>query len=287
MREIPLLYERTPTVENPDGDITRTINPECVWVIENKARATIKFDGVCCFIKDGQLYRLHVRKYSKLGREKQKFSSTHTTWLSRDYKTKPPGWVESEAANPLTGRWPGWIPVGTTPNDKWYNEAFQDIPNKEEIEGVTCELVGPKINRNPHNFTKHRLLPHGCQDIPDFPYAFDDLRTWLTAHAVEGVVFYGTEPHQRAKIRRKDFGLPWPIKREKESREIVKETVKETEPASVSSVTSPEILAVSAVSEVSAGDSPKTVVSPRVVKVVSPSTPAPSVPVTDLTRLCK
>jgi hypothetical protein len=41
---------------NPDL-VTRELEPSCAWIVKNEAIPTRKWDGTCCMIKDGKLYK--------------------------------------------------------------------------------------------------------------------------------------------------------------------------------------------------------------------------------------
>lgn len=52
MQKIPTLF-----VRGTDHLVTPEVNPDCQWVIDGQGVASEKFDGTCCLIKDGKLYR--------------------------------------------------------------------------------------------------------------------------------------------------------------------------------------------------------------------------------------
>ena len=52
--------------------------------------------------------------------------------------------------------------------------------------------------------------------LPDVPRDFATLRAYLEAHEMEGIVFWrvaGDSDSDMCKVKRRDFGLPWPIAR--------------------------------------------------------------------------
>lgn len=171
-------YEGTRQVYNE-------IVPGAEWVISGEGVATEKIDGTCCMARDGKLYK----RYD-----------------ARKGKTPPAGFEPAQPeADEVTGHWPGWLPVGDGPEDKWHREAFDsDLPDG------TYELIGPKIQGNPYKNDTHRLIPHG-QNVLGRPPSrnFEALRLWLNAHSVEGIVWHHPDGRM-VKIKRKDFGLPWP-----------------------------------------------------------------------------
>ena len=75
------------------------------------------------------------------------------------------------------------------------------------------ELIGPKVQGNPHKVLCHNLLKHGCYVIEDAPRDFAGIREWLMAHSsdnIEGIVWHHQDGRM-AKVKRRDFGLDWPV----------------------------------------------------------------------------
>ena len=58
----------------------------------------------------------------------------------------------------------------------------------------------------PFSFHPERLL--------DFPQqvSFESIRDYLTTHVIEGIVWHDEANDRYAKIKRRDFDLPWPVK---------------------------------------------------------------------------
>lgn len=99
--------------------------------------------------------------------------------------------------------------------------------NDEDIEMTTTqtdgtyELVGPKVEGNPYELKAHHLWKHGKMTFKDFndkvqindvSRNFDELRAWFQENdAVEGIVWHHSDGRM-VKIKRRDFGLPWPVK---------------------------------------------------------------------------
>lgn len=150
--------------------------PECLWVHAGDGMATVKMDGTNVKVEHGRL----------LKRQKPK---------DRDYDNA--AYVPCHRDNP---------------SDRWAWEAFDATTHDDGI----FELVGPKIQGNVHGFSTHhliRVVPPSDRLIISEPIerTFTGLREYLTMNAIEGVVFH--HPDGRlAKIKRRDFGLPWPPK---------------------------------------------------------------------------
>jgi len=94
MKKIISLFQR-----NYDGDrlVRDEVVPGAEWVIAGEGVATVKWDGTSCMIKDGVMYK---RYDVKKGR------------------TAPPDFIPAQDADPVTGHWPGWVPVNDGPNDQ-------------------------------------------------------------------------------------------------------------------------------------------------------------------------
>lgn len=189
MKKIPTIYIRDGN--NPQF-VTNTINPVCQWVFDGEGVATQMYDGTCCLIKDGNLFK---RREIKKGRP----------WL-------PPGFIQ-EDSDEVTEEIVGWVPVKSDPEDRWHIEAFITQPTtKEGWKDGTYELVGPKIKGNPENYDKHTLLPHAeARRIPEvFPRNYQNIKAMFEPLNqpldIEGVVYHHPDGRM-AKIKKKDFGL--------------------------------------------------------------------------------
>ncbi len=184
MRKIPTLYLRDP--QNLKRVLDEVVE-EAAWVLQGEGRATEKYDGSACLVYLGALYRRHVVKVGK---------------------ARPPGWVHwsfSEAQH--TGH--GWAPVTEQTSDQYHREAWKQR-NRDRPPG-TCELVGPKVQRNPYHLGEHMLWNHG-DPLEDFERTFDGIHAFLMGREIEGVVWHHPDGRM-AKIKRRDFGLPWPVQR--------------------------------------------------------------------------
>ena len=199
MKKIPTLFVR----EFSNHIVTKTLNqitPGLEWVITDKdIIATVKWDGSCCAIINGELYKRYDAKYGK---------------------PIPAGAIKcQESADPITGHLPCWIKCSRNkPENKWfiaaYNKYMIRIENCEDISnGIydgTYEAVGKHFQSNPYNISYDILLKHGNL-IVDVEMTFEGIYKWLKENNQEGLVFWkNNEPI--CKIKRKDFGLSWPSK---------------------------------------------------------------------------
>lgn len=190
MRKIPSLFCR-----NYDGDhlVRDEVVPGCEWVSAGEGIATRKWDGTACLFQGGKLYKRYDAKNGK---------------------PAPEGFLPAQAADPVTGHWPGWLLVNPEkPEDRWHVEvisAVDAITGSQRYLALpdgTYELCGPKINGNHEKLEKHTLIPHGRHPV-DAPRAFAPLREWLAANEMEGVVWHHSDGRM-CKIKRRDFGLLW------------------------------------------------------------------------------
>lgn len=187
MKKIPTLFERIYENHKIVG-ITKKITPGCEEAFFH-GRATVKVDGACCAIINGEFYK---RYDAKKGR-------------------KPPaGAIPCCDPDPITGHWPHWVRVDANKSeDKWFLEAFHY--SSKPYEDGTYEAVGLHFNGNPYNIEYDFLYPHGSVTIHNLDRNFESVDDWLSHHKDEGIVFWlNDEPV--CKIKRSDFGLPWPVK---------------------------------------------------------------------------
>lgn len=154
------------------------------WVIDGEGIATQKFNGTACLIRDDKLYK---RYDGKQGRE-----------LPVDFEPC------QKEPDPITGHWPGWVPVGDGPEDKYHREALECFKNSPCNNDGTYELCGPKINSNPEGFEGHVLWRHGCVVFEDCPRTFDELKTWFKGKDIEGIVWHHPDGRM-VKIKKSNF----------------------------------------------------------------------------------
>lgn len=187
MKKIATLFEKDPY------DLSKVIDyipSKNLWVLTDGI-ATRKYDGTACAIIDNELYkRYDVKKGRSI----------------------PEGAIPCQEADHITGHHPHWIKVVTS--DKYHLEGLANSKHLDLSDG-TYELVGPKVQSNPDKFNQHMLVPHGQYVLTDFnDFSFDGVREYLSTHPYEGIVFHHKNTltdGRMCKIRRKDFGLPWPI----------------------------------------------------------------------------
>jgi len=208
MQKIPSVFKR-----DYDGrrQVYDEVVPGCEWVLAGEGRATLKWDGTCCLIRGGRMFKRYDRKPTKSARKRGKPYAS-----ADDFKAAPDNWEAAEdAPNLHTGHWPGWLPIGDGPEDQWHREALAGRDNT--LPDGTYELAGPKIQSNPHAFEAHVLVPHGMhwvhtRTLPaEGPITFSLVRDALERLRHEGIVWHHPDGRM-AKIKRRDFGFDWPPK---------------------------------------------------------------------------
>ena len=190
MKKIPTLFTRIYEGHKIVG-IKDEITPGCEDAFKNGI-ATIKVDGSCCAIINGNFYK---RYDAKKGR-------------------KPPeGAIPCCDPDPVTGHWPHWVEVTVSSSDRWFMAALNNsikMGMDPEIESGTYEAIGPHFNGNPYNLSEDKLVKHGME-LVYVKRDFESISNWLNENPVEGLVFWlNGEPI--CKINRSDFGYEWPVK---------------------------------------------------------------------------
>jgi hypothetical protein len=180
MQKIISLFQR-----NYDGDklVRDEVVPGAQWVLAGEGVATRKWDGTCCLVRDGKLFK---RFEVKLG------------------ATPPANFEAANDVDEQTGKQQGWVPVGDGPEDRWHREAFA----VGGLSDGTYELCGPKVQGNPEGLSEHQLIRHGERALDGLAGAitFDRVRDYLAVNSIEGIVWH--HPDGRlVKIKGRDFGL--------------------------------------------------------------------------------
>lgn len=191
MKKIPSLFKRD--FDNNPKLVTREYNDGMDWVINSEGFAFRKWDGTACMIKDGILYKRYDAKNGK---------------------PAPKNGIPCQDPDPITGHWPHWIPA-TRDNkaDLYIWEAYDNWEGHWPLIDGTYEAVGPKINGNADGFPRHQLMMHRHVAWAA-PTDFDCLKLYFEKYNIEGLVWHHESGYDRmAKIKRSDFGLPWPVKK--------------------------------------------------------------------------
>ena len=177
MKKIPTIFVRDLCAQ--PALVTPEVTPGCEWALAGEGVATRKYDGMCCAVIDGDLWK---RREVKLG------------------KPVPAGFVQTDEDSG-TGKKFGWLKVGDGPDDKYFRDSHAD----GLVDG-TYELLGPKVQGNPERLHERVWLLHAAADVLSVPRTHDGIRAFLNVHDVEGIVFHHQDGRM-AKIKGKDFGI--------------------------------------------------------------------------------
>lgn len=198
---VPTLFMRATT----NDQVIPKLTPGCEWVMNGDGNISIMLDGMAVRVTgDVGTSKTMARRVRGINAEGQ-----HIT---------------------------AWIPCSReNPADKYLWEAFD--AEKPVTTGI-WEVIGPQINGNPQNVPNHRMwrvLPAGYQLLvyghshkiergfkTTAESLYKDVYRELADPAcnVEGICFQIESwtnglctVTKAAKIRKKDFGLPWPAPR--------------------------------------------------------------------------
>lgn len=193
MKKIPTLFER----EFKDHNVIKIlpkVHPGMEWVLKGEGVATVKYDGSCCAIIDGEYYKRYDCKKGKI---------------------PPEGFIPCCEPDTITGHWPGLVKVDEkNPADKWFVTAYEMTVMLEnygmKLSDGTYEAVGRCFQNNPYNFTSNKLIKHG-KEIVEVERTFDGIKKYLSEHEIEGLVFW-KDGIPQCKIKRSDFGFEWPVR---------------------------------------------------------------------------
>jgi hypothetical protein len=183
MKKIPTLFEREYANHRVVG-IKPNIIDGMEWVLEGKGIATVKIDGSCCAIINGEFYKRYDAKKGKKA---------------------PKGAIPCCEPDPITGHHPHWVKVDeNNPADKWFINAYKNTP---EITDGTYEAVGVHFQGNPYGLCNDILEKHGVKKI-DVERSFEGIKKYLEENYIEGIVFW-LDGEPKCKIKRSDFGFNW------------------------------------------------------------------------------
>lgn len=202
MKKIPTLFKRE--FENHRVvKVLPEVTPGFEWALEGEGIATVKIDGACCAIINGELYK---RFNAKPGR------------------FIPEGAIPCCDPDPVTGHWPHWVKCDEhRSGDKWFWTALSHalcfhkiVTNEEMLEDGTYEAIGVHFNGNPYNLNVDTMVRHGMEGIVELDRSvdrsFEGIKKWLEEHEQEGIVFW-KDGEPQCKIKRSDFGIEWPVKK--------------------------------------------------------------------------
>lgn len=181
---------------------------------------TVKFDGSCMMIRNGLLCK---RRDLKMKKGKKSF----------DY---PTGWFQTGEATDET-HLIGFMPIDLNSKEDAHMAstlskdgrarvlladpsgdfeeklgALEQMVPLEELEGRTCEFLGPKSQGNLYGLERHCLLLHGEFRISNPPHILDleVFRSWMEEQGkgIEGIVLH-FENGNCFKVHRQHLRLNW------------------------------------------------------------------------------
>lgn len=195
MKKIPTLFNRVYDEKGRVTGITPEVKEGFEWVLNGEGIATLKIDGSCCAVIDGEYYK---RYDAKKGRK------------------IPEGAIPCQPEpDEITGHFPHWVKLDPdNPADKWFFNAFMRLSfycngqENCEMEEGTYEAIGKHFQGNPYGLEYDTLYRHGSKVLEDFPRDFEGMKEYLATHEIEGVVFW-KDGEPKCKIKRSDFGYSW------------------------------------------------------------------------------
>jgi hypothetical protein len=189
MKKIPTLFIRDPQHMQ---FVTREVNPDAAWVFEGHGIPTVKKDGtnICVTVKNGQCVLVEKRRNPT--REEKALGAE-------------PGYLEAHREEP--GDKHIFAAVDATNFSDWPDGAWP------------CEALGPKIQGGVESpipvLYQFTLAPVVIAEPIEL--TFDGMRDYLATHPIEGIVWRDQrstiDDLNFAKIKRRDFGLAWPVKK--------------------------------------------------------------------------
>ncbi len=217
MKKIPTLFTRT-----EDGLVRDDVDPRADKVVAGRCIATAKLDGSCCLYYGSALWKrrmVHVERPEGEGDIVQVVvlpapdGAAEVTEMVKPVNL-PEGFLAASDViwkDENAGVIPGWVPVGDGPEDQYHREALANR-SSAPVDGGTFELCGPKVQGNPQKLVGHELIQHGTLRLMNAPTDFGGIKEFLNDFPdYEGIVWwFGDEPY--AKVKRRDFGLDWPVK---------------------------------------------------------------------------
>ena len=184
MKKIPTIF-----IRNPDNlsEVLNERNPVCEWVFNGEGVPTRKFDGTAMKFERGQWFK---RYDCKKGR------------------TAPDGFESADEPDLVTGHWPGWVPIGDGPEDKWHRAAIWQFSGHQAAAAGTYEAIGPHFQGNPECVDSDTLVRHGLVVITNLgnTVTIESLVQFFTGHPFEGIVWHHPDGRM-AKIKARDFRI--------------------------------------------------------------------------------
>ena len=184
MKKIPTLFEREFDDRGKIINVLPNVIPGMEWVLDGEGEATVKIDGSCCAIIDGELYKRYDAKKGKKA---------------------PEGAIPCCDPDPVTGHHPHWVKCNrNNPSEKWFFAAYD---NADDTSDGTYEAIGIHFQGNPYSLDCDTIVRHGSEEVA-VERTFEGIKRYLEEFKIEGIVFW-KDGEPRCKIKRSDFGFSW------------------------------------------------------------------------------
>ena len=129
MKKIPTLFQRE-YLNHEVVKVLDIVTEGCEWVLAGEGTATLKHDGSCCCIINGELYKRYDAKNGKPVPEK-----------AIPCQDKP---------DAITGHFPCWIKCSPeNKSDVWFIRAFENSKTIYDVVDGTYEAIGIHFQGNP------------------------------------------------------------------------------------------------------------------------------------------
>lgn len=243
--KIPCLFEVEPLLDSNGNNVSSDKRVGAIVLratnVRDEAKSafeagvtftpTLKIDGTSCYVKENEnnVPTLYMRRDRKLDKKTGGYKSVPKEWF-------PTGTKQSH--------WIGWLPVNVPEipkkakgECKWHCQGFVDqntvrtvknmivsgdtvqleyeTMNLTDLVGKTLELIGPKIQCNPHNSVEYAYYVHGsleatCFKTENLPTVNDMIEYMNKPEMkfVEGIVWHCSD-NKLYKVHRGHLGLQW------------------------------------------------------------------------------
>lgn len=188
MKKIPTIFMRAKCISDRVYDV---INPECQWVFDRDENDEYvggvlrKYDGLCCMIENGVLWKRAV------------VPSPHE--ISDNLRQSL--LIQLDDINNTDIVW------YRVPINEVHSQYFEAYKRLIDAANGTYELIGPDINGNPEKCDSVRLMRHDHAPSVFIPNRnFEDIKWLLEHHDIYGYVFVHPDG-RKAKINRTHFGF--------------------------------------------------------------------------------
>jgi len=182
------------------------VMPGSEWVAAGEGVATRKWDGTCCRVLDGVLWkRFSANKGAKVPADFELAEEIAQKDARGKDVVKVYGWSKCDRSNPSDKHhWDAW------------DQRMGAVAVLGQLADGTYELCGPQVQGGaepggvaPGGRPCHVLYRHGAEVLADVPRTYAELQAYFQMHDIEGVVWHHPDGRM-VKIKGKDFGIKRP-----------------------------------------------------------------------------